>query len=269
MEQKVFETPKGNIVYWISKVNEEKPWLIFLPGLTADHRLFDKQVEFFEGTYNLFVWDAPAHALSRPFDLNYTLEEKTAWLADILNLEGITKPILIGQSMGGYVSQMFIELYPGVASGFISIDSAPLKRVYYPNWEVKFLYKTKGMYMSIPWSLLKKWGTAGTTVTPYGRSLMSAFMADYTKEEYCSLADAGYNMLARAIDARRPYQIDCPCILICGKKDMAGDVKVFNRRWEKGDNLKLYWIEGAGHNSNTDRPEEVNALISSFVEEIS
>ncbi len=27
---------------------EEKIALIFLPGLTADHRLFEKQIEFFE-----------------------------------------------------------------------------------------------------------------------------------------------------------------------------------------------------------------------------
>ena len=27
--------------------------LVFLPGLTADHRLFDKQIACFEGKYNL------------------------------------------------------------------------------------------------------------------------------------------------------------------------------------------------------------------------
>ena len=27
--------------------------------MTADHRLFDKQVEYFEGKYNIIVWDAP------------------------------------------------------------------------------------------------------------------------------------------------------------------------------------------------------------------
>ena len=36
--------------------------LVFLAGLTADHRLFDKQVAYFDGKYNIIVWDAPAHA---------------------------------------------------------------------------------------------------------------------------------------------------------------------------------------------------------------
>ena len=38
------------------------------------------------------------------------------------------------QSMGGYVSQAFIDLYPGEAAGFVSVDSAPLKSRYYPRW---------------------------------------------------------------------------------------------------------------------------------------
>ena len=69
--------------------------------------------------------------------------------------------MLVGQSLGGYVSQAFIDLYPGEACGFISIDSAPLKRKYYLAWEVKALHHTKGMYLSIPWALLKPWGVWG------------------------------------------------------------------------------------------------------------
>lgn len=36
-----------------SGTRSRKATLIFLPGLTADHRLFDKQIEFFEGIYNV------------------------------------------------------------------------------------------------------------------------------------------------------------------------------------------------------------------------
>ena len=55
---KVFNTKKGVIHYWTSIVSRERTWLVFLPGLTADHRLFEKQIEVFKDDYNLFVWDA-------------------------------------------------------------------------------------------------------------------------------------------------------------------------------------------------------------------
>ena len=35
--------------------------LIFLPGLTTDHRLFDKQIEYFKNKFRVFVWDTPGH----------------------------------------------------------------------------------------------------------------------------------------------------------------------------------------------------------------
>ena len=56
MIEKVFNTNKGIIHYWTSSGSEERPWLIFLPGLSADHRLFEKQLEEFKDDYNLFVW---------------------------------------------------------------------------------------------------------------------------------------------------------------------------------------------------------------------
>ena len=44
MLKKGCETPYGVIRYWICRAGENRPWLVFLPGLTADHRLFDGQV---------------------------------------------------------------------------------------------------------------------------------------------------------------------------------------------------------------------------------
>ena len=57
-------------------------------------------------------------------------------------------------------------------------------------------------------------------------------------------------------------------ILICGEKDNAGSAKSYNRRWAKQENLTLYWIKNAGHNSNTDQPEEVNRILREFVESL-
>ena len=115
MIERTFQTPCGTIHYWISqKAEHSAPQLVFLPGLTADHRLFDRQIEYFEGKYPLFVWDAPGHTASWPFDLTFTLADKAKWLDAILTEEGFDKPVIIGQSMGGYVGQMFAQLFPEI-----------------------------------------------------------------------------------------------------------------------------------------------------------
>ena len=109
MLEKSHDTSRGAIRYWVDILPGDGPALIFLPGLTADHRLFDRQVEYFRGRYSLLVWDAPGHAASWPFTLDFTLMDKAVWLHEILQKEGIMRPVLIGQSMGGYVSQCFME----------------------------------------------------------------------------------------------------------------------------------------------------------------
>ena len=46
MREKVYETDRGNIHYWVNEFEENRLTLIFLPGLTADHRLYEKQIKF-------------------------------------------------------------------------------------------------------------------------------------------------------------------------------------------------------------------------------
>ena len=94
MEHRVYQTPCGPIHYWLHILNPAQPTLVFLPGLTADHRLFDKQIEYFEGKTNVLVWDAPGHSASWPFRLDFTLKDKAGWLKDILTAEGIQCPVI-------------------------------------------------------------------------------------------------------------------------------------------------------------------------------
>ena len=265
MTEKMFETPSGTIHYWTNDISPDRKTLVFLPGLTADHHLFDRQTEAFEKEYNLLTWDAPGHASSRPFRLDFSLMDKAVWLHEILEREGISHPILIGQSMGGYVSQCFMQKYPGRTAGFISIDSAPLKRSYVTGAEIWLLKRTEPMYRAFPWSSLKRIGSEGCAVSEYGRKLMHSFVDFYEKDEYCRLAGHGMKLLAEAMEADLPYVIDCPVVLICGEKDRAGSAKSYNRRWAKREGIQICRIKNAGHNSNTDKPEEVNQIIRNFV----
>ena len=197
VQEKSFETDSGKVAYWVdASAGPTASWLVFLPGLTADHTLFDDQMAYFSGKANCLAWDAPAHGASRPYPLDFTMDDYARILRDIFQAERVNEPVLVGQSLGGYVSQSFIDLFPGEAAGFVSIDSSTLKRSYYPDWEVAFLRHTKAMYRSIPWPLLKPWGAVGAAATPQGRANMRSFMDGYERREYCDLTAFGYRALA-------------------------------------------------------------------------
>jgi len=267
MTEKVFDTDGGQIHYWLSEhMAVDAITLVFLPGLTADHRLFDRQVPHFEGRLNVMTWDAPGHAASRPFVLSFNLFDKAKWLDAIFEKENIKHPVIVGQSMGGYVAQAYVQLYPEKLCGFVSIDSAPLQRKFITAAELWLLKHVEPVYKMYPWKTLVKAGAIGVATTDYGRSLMREMMLDYgNKSAYASLVGHGYRMLAGAMEADLPYEIKCPVLLICGDKDMAGSTKRYNRAWHNATGIPVAWIPDAGHNSNTDAPEVVNELIDGFL----
>ena len=270
MIEKLYTTKSGIIHYWVNVIDENAVTIVFLPGLTADHRLFEKQIEYFENRYNVLVWDAPAHAASWPFTFDFDLMDKARWLDGIFEQENIRYPVIVGQSMGGYVGQTYAQLFPGKMKGFVSIDSAPLQRKYVTAAEIWLLKKMEPVYYWYPWKALLKQGTNGVATSPYGRQLMHRIMMTYDgdKKRYSQISGHGFVMLAEAMEKDLPYEITCPAILICGEKDMAGSCIRYNKAWHKNTGIPLHWIKGAGHNSNTDRPDIVNGLIENLVQNI-
>ena len=264
-------TSCGRVHYWVNDIAEkDKPQLVFLPGLTADHRLFDKQIEYFEGRYRCFVWDAPGHASSRPFLLHFHLTDKARWLDEILVKEGFSNPVIVGQSMGGYVGQVYAQLFPEKLRGFVSIDSAPLQREYVSAAEIWLLKRMEPVYRFYPWNALLKTGSRGVATSEYGRKLMHDMMLVYDGDQawYAKLSGHGFRMLAEAMEADLPYEIKCPALLICGEKDHAGSCIRYNKAWHQKTGIPIEWIRGAGHNSNTDAPATVNRLIEELIDAV-
>lgn len=192
--------------------------------------------------------------------------DKAMWLDGILEQEGITRPVIVGQSMGGYVGQAYAQRYPEKLKGFVSIDSAPLQRKYMTKMELWLLKRMEPVYRYYPWKALLKSGTKGVALSEYGRTLMRDMMLVYDGDQkrYAKIAGHGFRILAEAVERDLPYEIKCPALLICGEQDHAGSCVRYNKAWHKNTGIPLEWIKDAGHNSNTDQPKTVNRLIEKF-----
>lgn len=262
MRKASFNTGRGEIVYWVSDAPDAaRSWLVFLPGLSADRRLFAPQIEYFEGRANCLVWDAPARGESRPFPLDFSLPDLARWLGAIMDAEGVSAPVFVGQSMGGYVAQVFDVLFPERVRGIVSVDSAPLGRDYYKRWELACLPFVTRMFYLYPWETLKKTSAEGNAATPEGRAIMSSILAGYEKDEYCRLSAHGFAMLADVVRSDEYAEPTAALVLIVGELDRTGFIRKYNELWSERTGLPIRWIEGAAHNSNADNPAAVNAII--------
>ena len=86
----------GTVHYWISRPeNTCKGAIVFTHGLTADHTMYEKQIEFFKDEYIVILWDVPLHGLSMPYE-GFSYERAAKDLHTILEQEAIEKVSLAG-----------------------------------------------------------------------------------------------------------------------------------------------------------------------------
>ncbi len=55
-----------------------------------------------------------------------TVEQMAGVVKQVLDREGISKAVIAGHSMGGYVAVAFADLYPSYVSGISMVHSIPL-----------------------------------------------------------------------------------------------------------------------------------------------
>ncbi len=264
MTEKILRTPRGDVHYWLNEnYVSGRRTLVMLHGLTADHTLFDRQTEYFAGSSNIIVWDAPAHGLSRPYG-DFSYPNAADDLKAILDENGIAAAVLIGQSMGGYISQSFLLRYPQSAVAFIGIDTCPYGSVYYSRADMWWLRQVEWMSRLYPLNSMKKAIAEQCTCTEYARSNMMTALAPYGKDELCRLMGIGY---AGFLADNQDLNIQCPTLIIVGEHDKTGKVRQYCRAWAKQTGFPLYTVKNAAHNANADNPEDINKRIEVFLQD--
>ncbi len=262
MKEKFIENKQGKVYYWISDTwDKNKKTMFFLHGLTADHTMFWYQYRHYEKDYNIITWDAPAHGKSRPYS-NFSYEDAAHTLKKILDKQQVTSVIMVGQSMGGFLTQAFLKRYPAFAEAFIAIDTTPYGEQYYSKMDKWWLRQVEWMAYCYPVKLMKDAIAKQVSVTKEGYENMLSMLAAYDKRELCHLMGIGY---AGFLEDNANIKIECPTLLLLGEKDRTGTVKKYNHMWAKETGFPLIIISKAAHNSNVDNYEMVNAEIDKFL----
>lgn len=182
MHRKQIDNINGNIAYWVSdNFDNTKETMFFLHGLTADHTMFEQQFPFFEKNFNLIAWDAPAHGQSRPYN-DFNFENAAKGMKQILDECVVSKVILIGQSMGGFIAQAFICRHPDMVKAFIAIDSTPYGD-YYSKSDIWWLRQIECMSKLFPNKLLKSSMAKQNAFSKIGRENMISMINGYSKAE--------------------------------------------------------------------------------------
>ncbi len=260
LNEKTVSSSHGTTYYWTNEIESEVS-LVFLPGLTADHRLFESQLDSFKDEFKVVVWDCPCHGKSRPYD-EFSYSNVSNELDRILEIESVDNAVFVGQSLGGMIAQYYIDLHPSIAAGFVSVDSVPFGD-YYSRSDMFWLSQLEWMCRLFPDKTLRSSMAKICGSTETAQKRMIEMLSLYSKKELCHLMYVGE---AAFIPENKNVNIPCKSILLLGDKDRVGKVTAYNKEWTKRTGFPLIIIQGAAHNANDDQPEKVNAVIRDFLE---
>ena len=264
MEHKQILAQGGIVHYWIDKADSTSECIVFTHGLTADHTMFEKQVDFFCGEYTILLWDIPLHGLSRPYQ-NFSYHDTAEILHMILIKEKIEKTVLVGMSMGGYPSQHFAALYPDMVSGFIALDTTPLGLQYYSKSDLWWLKQITPMAKCFPEVILRMSIAWSVSNTKYSYQKMMSMLKPFSKIEIIEQMRIAYEKFSYE---NVNVAFSFPVLILIGDKDSTGKVKAYCIEWAKQTGYPLHFIKEAKHFANGDNPKQVNAEISLFIKNL-
>jgi 3-oxoadipate enol-lactonase len=99
--------------------------IVFLHGLADDHRLWRRVAPALEDRFEVVAFDLPGHGDSDPIPPGAGIE----WFADAITRGiaalGLSRPVLVGLSMGGGIAQFVAIRSPGLLRGLVLISTSP------------------------------------------------------------------------------------------------------------------------------------------------
>jgi N-formylmaleamate deformylase len=100
------------------------PTLVFLHGLTDNGMCWVRVADALSGTYDLVMPETRGHGFSEKPAEGYSIVERAADVAGLIDALALDHPILIGHSLGGQAATATAGLYPDKVGAVILEDPA-------------------------------------------------------------------------------------------------------------------------------------------------
>ncbi len=234
-------------------LDPNKPTLVFIHGAGGSRVLWDKQVAAPADGANAVALDLPGHG-SSPGDGFKTIEDYARAVADLIETAPFPKPVPVGLSMGGAITQtLLIERGDLVKAGVLISTGAKLK-VMPAIFEA--IEKNFPLYVD----MIAKFAASDKTDP--------ALLADFIRAtaEASPPVAAGDFRACDAFDVRdRLGRIKTPTLIVSGDDDKLTPPKYSDFLEEKIAGAQRVRIAQAGHLCPLEKPMEVSRAIMGFL----
>lgn len=197
---------------------------------------------------------------------NAKLEDHAKWLKEIIDHENADSVILVGHSMGGYISLAFAELYPARLKALGLFHSSA-----FADDEEKIATRRKGM------EFIRKHGSFAFLET----STPNLFYdEDKNRNEIQQLLEKGKQfdpkaliqyyeaMIARPDRTEVLKKATFPVLFILGRHDKAVPFDSGLQQTHLPENAYIHILRNSGHMGMFEEPAESLEILVKFIEEV-
>jgi pimeloyl-ACP methyl ester carboxylesterase len=245
--------------------NTKSRSIIFVHGFPYDHNMWQAQVDNLVTDYLCVSYDIRGLGESQAEDGQFTMESFVDDLEKIMEELKLDRPILCGLSMGGYISLRAIERMQEKFSTLILCDTKSaaddnegrLKRA------AAIKQINSGEFNSFIESFVLNCFAEKFVI---GNNAEYRKVVDRSKRNQpigvkgCLLA-----MVSRTDTTESLSKIKIPTLVICGSEDKLSPPDVMKLMADKIPDANFILVEGSGHMTPIENPQEVNKAIKDFL----
>ncbi|MFA5849526.1 MAG: alpha/beta hydrolase [Bacteroidales bacterium] len=262
IEHKEFKQNGCSIHYYISG-DPSKELIVFLHPAFADHRCFDKQVDFFAKDYRVLTIDMIGHGLSKVNKAKDKLDDTVSHLDAILKKERYNNAHFVGVSVGSLIAQYYALMCPSkvlslsILGGYdINADNKEVEKAQRSE-QIKWIFKAIFSMNSF-----RKHISSVSVSFPDEQALFYEMARCFTRKSFMIMSGLG-NVLKVRPNIKRDY----PLLIMVGDNDIELS-KRMSLNWYKSEPAsRFFLIKGAGHCANMDNSDDFNRHVFDFIKE--
>ncbi len=242
-----------------TRTGGSKPPLVLLHGLAANGACWTALAHTLEGEYDVIMPDARGHGKSSVPEYGYRYEDHANDVIGLIKALGLSRPVLLGHSMGGMVGAVVASRRPKVLHGLVLADPTFLSSKVQREVRDSDVADQHRRMLNMSYDQLvaeaqvRHPNRSREILELFARSRLQTSLAAF---DVLTPPNPDYKLLVSAIDV--------PSLLVFGDRGVvsphvAEELQRINPR------LQVEQIREAGHGVQLDQPDRFAAIIKSFL----
>jgi len=238
--------------------------IVLVHGFAEDHSIWDNQIQSLSKHFKIIALDLPGSGLSEALNTsNLSIEDLAKAVDEVIEAERLDSFVLIGHSMGGYITLAYEQIFPQKTKSIGLIHSTS-----FSDNETKIQNRKKAI------EFIKSNGSE-----PFLKTIIPDLYFDKTKEKVSienhlstankidsSVLIQYYNaMINRKDNTAILKKLNKPALLIGGAHDLLIPFKQTIAESCYSDCASVSILKKSAHMGMIEEHENVNNIISQFI----